>query len=137
MSSPYEPNANYRAALARWRFAAESAELDCEERGRTETSEQLLNTYKSLRDTLRAMTRWDWTNRRWQREYAATEIIVGDALASRGDTPSAVETYKDASATCNIFTRLTPARARWRWTWNGFTGRGLRPRATPGTQTRP
>ena len=95
-NSPFEPEARYRVGIAHNSLANLKT---------FENPEQVLPEYQELHNVIADVAKWDPKNKQWQRDLAATLLLVGEGYEYRRAADSALESYQDA---LRIFDTLKP-----------------------------
>ena len=85
LKSPFEPQAQYDLAIARNKLA-----------NLNDKPELTLSEYQKVHRAMRQMTDWDPRNRYWQREYAATLILVADGYREDNQADKALQFLQEA-----------------------------------------
>jgi tetratricopeptide (TPR) repeat protein len=90
--SPFEPEAKYSEAIARNWLANLKA---------YGKPAQVLTEYEKVHKAIEEVTKWDRENKRWQRDSAATLMLVGDGYRFSNHYDKAESSYKDAQKKLN------------------------------------
>jgi tetratricopeptide (TPR) repeat protein len=101
--SPFEPEAHFRVGLAIEKMAGLKP-LHFK-------PGEALPQYEKLNKSIENLTKWDPNNRRWQRVFAATRILLGDGHAYREENELALKNYREGLLLLEELARVDDSNA--------------------------
>jgi tetratricopeptide (TPR) repeat protein len=101
--SPFEPEAHFRVGLAIERMA-DLEPLHFK-------SSEALPQYEKLNQSIENLTKWDPNNRRWQRDFAATRLLLGAGHSYRDENDLALKNYREGLLLMEKLARVDDSNA--------------------------